>query len=446
MAEPDLFSRTDDIIGPLAVRMRPRTLDEVVGQDHVLGPDAPLGKLLRSPDATARISMILWGPPGVGKTTLANLMAVGRNEIFEQLSAVTSGVKDVRDAIASARRRRELYDEGTVLFIDEVHRFSKAQQDALLPAVENGWITLVAATTENPSFAVIAPLLSRSLLVPLRQLSADDVRTVLTNAVLDDRGLADKVAVDADAIAFLVRLGAGDVRHALTLLEAAAGSCQPGESISVKVVERVASTAAPRYDRAGGQHYDVASAFIKSLRGSDVDAALHYLARMLVAGEDPRFIARRLIIFASEDVGMADSSALTTAVNAMHAVSYVGMPEARITLGHAVVHLSLAPKSNRAYQAVDAAIADVEAGLIGEVPSALRDGSTSSARAEGAGSGYLYPHDFDGGIVAAEYAPSELADRRYYFPSVHGAEARWADVSEKIRKSLGRDSDTEVQS
>lgn len=446
MAEPDLFSRTEETLGPLAVRMRPRSLDEVVGQQHVLAADAPLGRLLRSPDASARVSMILWGPPGVGKTTLANLMADGRNEVFEQLSAVTSGVKDVRDVIAAARRRRELYDEGTVLFIDEVHRFSKAQQDALLPAVENGWVTLVAATTENPSFAVIAPLLSRSLLVPLRQLSDDDVRAVLTRAVADARGLAGAVGIDDDAIEFLVRLAAGDVRHALTLLEAAAGSCQPGESISVAVVELVASTAAPRYDRAGGQHYDVASAFIKSLRGSDVDAALHYLARMLVAGEDTRFIARRLVIFASEDIGMADSSALTTAVNAMQAVSYVGMPEARITLGHAVVHLALAPKSNRAYQAVNAAIADVEAGLIGEVPPQLRDGSTASARAEGAGAGYEYPHDFDGAIVATEYAPRALAGRRYYFPSGYGAEARWADVAEKIRKGLGRERDTEVQS
>lgn len=424
---------------PLAVRMRPRSLDEVVGQAHVLGADSPLGRVLRaSGSEVTRSSLILWGPPGTGKTTLASLVASSTGDRFEELSAVTAGIKDVRAVIETARNRLELNGKGTVLFIDEVHRFSKTQQDALLPAVENGWVTLIAATTENPGFSVIAPLLSRSLLVPLRSLSDDDVRRVVVRAISDDRGLAAMVEVTDEAIEQIVRVAGGDVRRALTVLEASS-PVDGSNVVTAASVELAVAHALPRYDRDGDQHYDVTSALIKSVRGSDVDAALHYLARMVVAGEDPRFIARRLVILASEDIGMADPSALQTAVAAMQAVSFIGLPEARLTLAHAVVHLSLAPKSNRVYKAIGEAIADVEAGRIGTVPPALRDGSSSASRAEGAGQGYRYPHDQPAGIVEFEYAPEPVRGRQYYQPSEHGAELRWGELAKNIRNALGRD-------
>lgn len=441
----DLFSEGSQAsrpTAPLAVRMRPQSLAEVVGQEHVLGPDSPLGRVLRADGrAVTRSSLVLWGPPGTGKTTLATLVASATGDRFEELSAVTAGIKDVRAVIESAKRHLELNGVGTVLFIDEVHRFSKTQQDALLPAVENGWVTLIAATTENPSFAVIAPLLSRSLLVPLRSLSDDDVRAVVVRAIQDPRGLGGAVTVSPDAIDQLVRVAGGDVRRALTVLEAAAPAGSEGE-VDPEAVEQAVAHALPRYDRDGDQHYDVTSALIKSIRGSDVDAALHYLARMVVAGEDPRFIARRLVILASEDIGMADPTALQTAVAAMQAVSFIGLPEARITLAHAVVHLSLAPKSNRVYAAIGSAIADVEAGRIGVVPGPLRDGSSGASRAEGAGVGYRYPHEEPSGIVAFEYAPEPVAGRRYYLPSEHGAERRWGELATNIRNALGRDHDS----
>lgn len=442
MSDASLFGeRTDSArpSAPLAVRMRPRTLDEVVGQDHVLRPGTPLSRLLNpNPGAPSRTSMILWGPPGTGKTTLATLVASASGDKFVELSAVTAGVKDVRTVIETARRNLEFHDQHTVLFIDEVHRFSKTQQDALLPAVENGWVTLVAATTENPSFSVIGPLLSRGLLVPLRSLSDDDVKTVIVRAVEDPRGLAGRIEVSDESVDHLVRVSGGDIRHALTVLEAAAGSVADGEVLNVDAVEAAVAHAVPRYDRDGDQHYDVASALIKSVRGSDVDAALHYLARMVVAGEDPRFIARRLVILASEDIGMADPSALQTATAAMQAVSFIGLPEARITLAHAVVHLCLSPKSNRVYQAINAAIADVEAGKIGTIPAPLRDSSSRAARQTGAGKGYRYPHDYPAGIVNFDYAPKEVSGASYYDPSTHGAELRWGELYEKISKALGR--------
>ncbi len=442
----DLFSDASHISrpsAPLAVRMRPATLAEVVGQQHVLGADSPLGRVLRADGGeVTRSSLILWGPPGTGKTTLASLVAASTGDHFEELSAVTAGIKDVRAVIDSAKHRLELNGTGTVLFIDEVHRFSKTQQDALLPAVENGWVTLIAATTENPSFSVIAPLLSRSLLVPLRPLSDEDVRAVVTRAIEDPRGLAGLLDVTDEAVDQIVRVAGGDVRRALTVLEAATPSEGESNDVTAESVEGAVAHALPRYDRDGDQHYDVTSALIKSIRGSDVDAAMHYLARMVLAGEDPRFIARRLVILASEDIGMADPTALQTAVAAMHAVSFIGLPEARITLAHAVVHLSLAPKSNRVYAAIGAAIADVEAGRIGTVPAALRDGSASASRAEGAGQGYRYPHDEPAGIVAYEYAPTPVRGRRYYVPSDHGAERRWGEMATNIRNALGRDHDS----
>lgn len=438
----DLFSERSSAArpnAPLAVRMRPRSLEEVVGQQHVLGSDTPLGRVLRADGGeVTRSSLILWGPPGTGKTTLASLVASSTGDTFEELSAVTAGIKDVRIVIESARNRLTLNGTGTVLFIDEVHRFSKTQQDALLPAVENGWVTLIAATTENPSFAVIAPLLSRSLLVPLRSLSDEDVTVVVDRAIIDERGLGGRISVTPEAVEQIVRVAGGDVRRALTVLEAASPQSGSTGEVTTESVELAVAHALPRYDRDGDQHYDVTSALIKSVRGSDVDAALHYLARMVVAGEDPRFIARRLVILASEDIGMADPTALQTAVAAMQTVSFIGLPEARITLAHAVVHLSLAPKSNRVYTAIGAAIADVEAGRIGTVPAPLRDGSSSASRAEGAGRGYRYPHDEPTGIVAFDYAPGPVQGRQYYEPSEHGAERRWGELAKNIRNALGR--------
>ncbi len=365
---------------PLAVRMRPRTLDDVVGQQHLLGQGSPLRQLAAGTDATGPAgpsSLILWGPPGTGKTTLAHVIAKGPGRKFVELSAITAGVKDVRRVMDEALTARDLFKTTTVLFLDEIHRFNKAQQDALLPGVENRWVVLVAATTENPSFSVVSPLLSRSLLLTLKPLTDADVEGLLVRAATDDRGLGGKVELSDEALAHLVRLSGGDARRALTALEAAAGVAfgdaddadgspgRPGGSGEdrTQAHERALDVASVRYDRAGDQHYDVASAFIKSIRGSDVDAALHYLARMLEAGEDPRFVARRIVISAAEDVGMADPTALQTAVAAAQAVQLIGMPEGRIILAEAVVHLATAPKSNAAYMGINQAIADVRAGL-----------------------------------------------------------------------------------
>ena len=448
--EPSLFSdglNPQRPEAPLAVRMRPRSLEEVAGQKHVLGTGSALNRMLTpETERPTRSSMILWGPPGTGKTTLAFLVAHVTGDRFVELSAVTAGVKEVRAVIEQAKRDLELLSRGTVLFIDEVHRFSKTQQDALLPAVENGWITLVAATTENPAFAIISPLLSRSLVIALRSLADDDIRALLARALTDERGLAGRVFVDEDAMAQIVRVSGGDARRGLNVLEAATAPVADGVTVTLDDVERAVAYAVPRYDRSGDQHYDVTSALIKSVRGSDVNAALHYLARMTEAGEDPRFIARRLVILASEDIGMADPSALQTAVAAMHAVSFIGLPEARLTLAHAVIHLSLAPKSNAVYRAISEAIADVRDGRAGAVPPALRDSSSSASRAEGAGKGYQYPHDRPEGIVAFQYAPDTVAGRRYYRPTAHGAEASWATMSERILISLSQSEQAEVES
>jgi len=355
-----------------------------------------------------------------------------------ELSAVSAGVKDVRAAVDAARRTLGMSGTQTVLFIDEVHRFSKTQQDALLPAVENRWVSFIGATTENPFFSVVSPLLSRSLLLTLQPLSDDDIREVIGRALADPRGLGGAVALDVEATDHLVRLAGGDARRALTYLESAALGQPRGAVIDVGVLERAVDRAAVRYDRDGDQHYDVISAFIKSMRGSDVDAALHYLARMIAAGEDPRFIARRLIVHASEDVGMADPTALQTAVAAAQAVEFIGLPEARINLAQAVIHISLAPKSNAVIKAISAAEADVRAGLLGAVPAHLRDAHYPGAGKVGHGEGYLYPHDFDDGIVAQRYAPDPVADRTYYLPSEHGLEARVAERARRIRAILAK--------
>ncbi|MGW0199934.1 replication-associated recombination protein A [Nonomuraea sp. NPDC003201] len=410
--------------------MRPRTLDEVIGQRHLLGSGTPLRRLVES---EAPMSLFLWGPPGTGKTTLAYVVSNVTERRFVEVSAVSAGVKDVRAAIDNARRELGMSGRQTVLFVDEVHRFNKAQQDALLPAVENRWVTFIGATTENPFFSVISPLLSRSLLLTLESLTEDDIRAVLERAVSDPRGLGGRATLAPQALEHLVRLAGGDARRSLTYLEAAA---LLADDITVEVVEKAVDKAAVRYDRQGDQHYDVISAFIKSMRGSDADAALHYLARMIEAGEDPRFIARRIVIFASEDVGMADPTCLQTAVAAAQAVQLIGLPEGQINLAHAVIHCAMAPKSNAVVKAIGAAIGDVRRGLIGQVPGHLRDAHYPGAAKLGHGDGYKYPHDFDHGLVRQEYAPEQVRDRRYYEPTRHGAEGPVADRWAKIRDFL----------
>jgi putative ATPase len=429
--------------------MRPRSLDEVRGQATVLRPGSPLRRLIEGhAGAAGPLSAIIWGPPGTGKTTLAHLVANTAGRRFVELSAVTAGVKDVRAVMEAAARERDMYDRQTVLFLDEIHRFTKAQQDALLPGVENRLVVLVAATTENPSFSVIAPLLSRSMLITLELLSDDEVDAVLTSALAQERGLAGVFALEPPARQHVIRMAGGDARRALTSLEAAAGvalDAQPAGRtddqpilITLPAVEQAVAHAAVRYDRAGDQHYDVASALIKSMRGSDVDASLHYLARMLEAGEDPRFIARRIVIAASEDVGMADPTALQTAVAAMHAVAQIGMPEARIILAQAVVHNAMAPKSNAAYLGINEAIADIRAGRGGPVPAHLRGSGYAGATRLGHGQGYVYPHDDPAGVVAQQYLPDDLlAGASYYRPTDRGFEhslsTRWARLKDRLR-------------
>jgi len=416
---------------PLPVRMRPATLDEVLGQDHLLGPGAPLRRLI---EGAAPASLLLYGPPGTGKTTLATLVSQATGRRFEALSALSAGVKEVRAVIDLARRRLAA-GEQTVLFIDEVHRFSRTQQDALLAAVEDRIVLLVGATTENPSFSVVAPLLSRSLVLQLRPLTAADIHALVRRAVADPRGLDGALELSTEAEDHLVRLATGDARRALTALEAAAGavSAAEGEVIDLAAVEAAVDEAAVRYDRAGDQHYDVTSAFIKSIRGSDVDAALHYLARMIAAGEDPRFIARRLVVHASEDVGMADPTALLTATAAAQAVQLIGMPEARLALAQATIHLATAPKSGAVIAALSAAAADVSAGSAGQVPPHLRDGHYAGAAKLGNAVNYRYPHDNADGVLAQQYPPNELVGRDYYLPTTHGNERGVRERLAKLR-------------
>ncbi|MEU8235925.1 AAA family ATPase [Actinoplanes sp. NPDC048967] len=418
---------------PLPVRMRPASIDELVGQQHLLAPGAPLRQLVTG---TTPMSVILWGPPGTGKTTIAHLVAGATDRKFVAMSALTAGVKDVRAVIDTARRERRAGGPPTVLFIDEVHRFSKTQQDSLLAAVEDRTVTLLAATTENPYFSVISPLLSRCVLLTLQALGDEDVRRLVRRAVTDPRGLGGAVTLTDEAEEHLVRLAGGDVRKALTALEAAAGSAaaQGATEIDLATAEQAVDVAAVRYDRDGDAHYDVISAFIKSMRGSDPDAALHWLARMLVAGEDPRFIARRIVIFASEDVGMADPQALLIATAAAQAVQSVGLPEAQLNLAQAVVHLATAPKSNAVTTALGEALADVRAGRGGAVPPALRDAHYPGSRGLGHGKGYRYPHDDPKGVVRQQYVPDDLIGADYYRPTDHGAERAVGERLPRLRR------------
>ena len=479
---------------PLAVRMRPRTIDEVLGQEHLLTPGSPL-RVLAGENAgpAGPSSVILYGPPGTGKTTLAHVIARAPGRKFVELSAITAGVKDVRAVMDQALLDRDMYGTTTVLFLDEIHRFTKAQQDALLPGVENRWVILVAATTENPSFSIISPLLSRSLLLRVHSLEQSDIEQLIDRALADPRGFDGAAVIDADARAHLAAVSGGDARRSLTSLEAAAaiafseaeqasaeaagshggGSAETAETspaengpaqsdlaqpdpaedsedpagekspkpatpvrITLAHAVEAVDRAAIRYDRSGDQHYDVVSAFIKSMRGSDADAAVHYLARMLEGGEDPRFVARRIMILASEDIGLADPQALQVATAAAQSVALVGMPEARIILSQAVIYCALAPKSNAAYNAINRAIADVRAGASGQVPVHLRDAHYAGAKQFGHGDGYIYAHDAPGHVAAQQYLPDTLRGTVYYEPTQHGFERTLTERRERIRRIL----------
>ncbi|HJU01184.1 MAG TPA: replication-associated recombination protein A [Actinomycetes bacterium] len=457
----DLFSERADRLAdqdaPLAARMRPRTLEEFVGQGHVLGPGSALRQLIEADELR---SVILWGPAGTGKTSLAHIIAAATRSHFEVLSATSAGVKDVRTVLAAARERLGTLGRRSILFIDEIHRFNKGQQDALLPGVEDRTVVLVGATTENPFFTVNAPLMSRSLLFRLEPLGADDLATIVRRALADpERGLGGRgLTLDEDALAHLVDRADGDARHALNALEAAAlvvtakkrggpGDRQGGPPenrarLTLADIEDALQRPRVTYDRAGDQHYDVASAFIKSIRGSDPDAALHYLARMLAAGEDPRFVARRLVISASEDIGLADPQALPIAVAAFQALEFVGLPEARLNLAEAVVYLALAPKSNSAYAALGAAARELEEGRPGRVPGHLQSAAYPGERKLGIGVGYDYPHDHPGHWVAQRYLPEGLRGG-YYQPGDQGAEAALADAWRRRRGEPPEEGDAE---
>jgi putative ATPase len=414
---------------PLAARLRPRTIDDVVGQEHLLGPGRPLRRLVEQDRLS---SVLLWGPPGTGKTTLALAVAGTTERAFERLSAVTAGVKDVRDVIERARQRLGERGQGTILFLDEIHRFTKAQQDALLPAVEDGTLVLIGATTENPFFEVNPPLRSRSTLFRLEPLEPEHLR------VLVARGLEALGTTAADdAVELLVTRSGGDGRQVLTSLEVAAALAHPGP-VELAHAEAALGTSAVRYGR--DDHYDVVSAFIKSMRGSDPDAAIYWLGRMLEAGEDPRFIARRMVIFASEDIGMADPQALLVAVAAAHALEFVGLPEAQLNLAQAVIHLATAPKSNRSAEAIWQVRRDIADGALGEVPAHLRDSHYQGAKVLGHGTGYEYPHAHEhdelGAWVDQQYLPDELRGRRWYRPSRHGHEQ---EVAERMKARERRD-------
>ena len=424
---------------PLAERMRPRSFEEFVGQEQVVGRDRVLFRSI----AAGRIpSFILWGPPGAGKTTLARLVATATQAAFEPVSAVTSGVADLRRIVGEARERRGMHGQATILFVDEIHRFNKAQQDVILPHVENGTVTLIGATTENPSFEVIAPLLSRSRVFALQGLSPEEVESIVNRACEDtERGLGDMaVSVNPDAMSHLVNIANGDARVALNALETAAYATTPGadgkRQVDLETISDALQRRSPMYDKAGDSHYDTISAFIKSVRGSSPDGALYWLARMIESGEDPLFIARRLVILAAEDIGLADPQALTVAVAAQQAVHFIGMPEGRIPLAEATVYLATAPKSNTAYAALNEAMADVRSLPNDPVPLHLRNAVTGLMHRMGYGRDYKYSHDYEGHFERQEYLPSQLQGRRYYRPGTEGAEK---EIADRLQRWWGED-------
>jgi putative ATPase len=409
---------------PLASRMRPRGLDDYVGQQHLLGPGMPT----RAAIEEGRLgSVILWAPPGCGKTTLAHIIARAMNAHVEVLSAVTAGVAEIRAIASAARQRRSLYQRPTLLLLDEIHHFNRSRQDSLLGVLEDGTLQLVGATTENPFFVLNAALQSRARVLPLRSLEPSDIENLVQRALADEeRGLGGRgLTLSTEGLNHLVRCANGDARLALNALESASQMAAIGEEITLEMVEQVLQRPAVRYDRQGDQHYDTISAFIKSVRASDSDAALHYLARMIHAGEDPRFIARRLMILASEDIGNAEPQGLVIAVAAAEAVERIGMPEGRIALSQATTFLAEAPKSNRAYRAIDLAIADVAAGALPPIPMPLRNAATEGMKELGHGEGYLYPHDFPGAYAGQPCLPEDPRLKTpYYKPSGRGYERR----------------------
>lgn len=421
---------------PLAARMRPRTLDEFIGQEHIVGP----GKLLRRAIETDELrSVIFWGPPGCGKSSLASIIARTTKSHFDNFSAVTSGVADIRKIIEKARERRKFYGHKTILFVDEIHRFNKAQQDAFLPHVEDGTIVLIGATTENPYFEVNSPLISRSRIFRFEQLGDEQMEQIIRQAIEDEeRGLGKfRVEVAEEAMRFMVGIANGDARGVLNALELAALTIPPDEEgrrlVTVELAEEAIQQRAISYDKDGDNHYDIISAFIKSMRGSDPDAALYWLARMIYAGEDARFIARRIVIQAAEDVGNADPMALVLATAAAHAVEYVGMPEAQIPLAQAAVYLACAPKSNASYLGISRALKDVAERRAEPVPLHLRDTNYRGARQMGHGRGYKYPHDFPGGYVEQRYVPEGAQSQPYYEPTERGREAKFKARLDRIR-------------
>ncbi len=437
--------RSEEVLAssaPLAARMRPRTFDEFIGQQHIVDPDRVLRKAI---EADRIPSMILWGPPGTGKTTLATLIARHTRSAFSQVSAVTSGVADLRRIVKEAKDALGMHGRRTILFVDEIHRFNKAQQDVILPHVEDGTVVLIGATTENPSFEVISPLLSRSRVFTLNSLTDDQVEGIVRSALEDpDRGLgADSPEIGDEALEALVRLSNGDARSALNALELAASTAvdSAGRSvIDTATVEDAMQRKALMYDKAGEQHYDTISAFIKSVRGSDPDAAVYWLGRMIEAGEDPMYVARRLVVLAAEDIGMADPNALTVAVSAQQAAHFIGMPEGRIPLAEATVYLATAPKSNSAYVAIDKAIEDARHSRNDPVPLHLRNAVTGLMKSQGYGEGYKYAHDYADHFAPDENLPENLKGRRYYEPTDQGYESQ---VAERLKQWWGHSNDQE---
>jgi putative ATPase len=428
LSEP-LFAAEPAADAPLAARMRPRTLDEFVGQEHLVGPEGALTKVVKPGYLP---SMVLWGPPGSGKTTLARLLADRSGGTWRQLSAVSSGVADVRALVAEAKALREAGGR-TVAFIDELHRFNKSQQDALLPYVEDGTISLIGATTENPYYEINSPLLSRMRVYRLQSLDEGALRSIVGRALRDPHGLAGAVSLTDAGLAALLDLSGGDARQALNILESAASVT---DALDADEVSEAAQQRLLAYDRVGDQHYEAASAFIKSMRGNDPDAALYWCASMIAAGEDPTFVARRIVIAASEDVGNADPRALQVAVAAMHAVEMIGLPEAQYALAQAAAYIASAPKSNRAGAAYFAALADVEEKGRLPVPLHLRPSAHRRlAREHGYGKGYLYPHDFENADVEQQYLPDELDGKVYYEPSGEGLEAKIGERLERLRRA-----------